>query len=127
VSKLKTPREKKLASLALDRRNNYGENKKSSRKNIPKSKQRSHQVLRRQAKQPLANITSQLPEDQIDFVESVVLTSEIKNKRAGFTKDPDIPLGDFIDCQDREAEWRAQGARRKRALHNSIIEGNTTE
>ena len=122
MSRLKTPREKKLASLALDRRNNYGENKKSGRKNIANSKQRSHQLLRRQAKQPIVSITTQFSEEQIDFLESLVLTSEIKNERRGFTKDPDVPLGEFIKCQDQEAEWRAQGSRRKRALQQPVSE-----
>ena len=46
MSKVKTPQQKKRLSYEHDRRNSYGENQKSSRKNIPKSKQRSHQEER---------------------------------------------------------------------------------
>jgi hypothetical protein len=38
MSRLKSPQQKKLASLALDRRNVYGENDKASRKLIPLEK-----------------------------------------------------------------------------------------
>ncbi|MHC2522796.1 hypothetical protein [Bradyrhizobium diazoefficiens] len=53
MSKVKTPREKKQLSYANDRRNTYGENQKSSRKNIPRSKQLSHQDERRAVRQTL--------------------------------------------------------------------------
>ncbi|MET3912937.1 hypothetical protein ABID59_007311 [Bradyrhizobium sp. S3.3.6] len=53
MSKVKTPREKKQLSYANDRRNTYGENQKSSRKNIPRSKQLSHQDERRAVRQAL--------------------------------------------------------------------------
>ena len=39
--KRKSPQEKKALSYAKDRRNTYGENDKSSRKNIPRNDSRS--------------------------------------------------------------------------------------
>ncbi len=95
MSKYKTPREKKLASLALDDRNVYGENDKSSRKAIPLRKQLSHQALRRAADQPLATI-KQIgfeDEDAIVELESALLSKEIKAVRGRFRKRPDEPLG----------------------------------
>jgi hypothetical protein len=53
VSKVKTPQQKKRLSYQHDRRNTYGENQKSSRKNIPRSKQLSHQDERRSVRQAL--------------------------------------------------------------------------
>ncbi|MGC2617441.1 MAG: hypothetical protein WA414_00280 [Acidobacteriaceae bacterium] len=49
MSRLKSPQEKKTASLDLDRRNAYGENAKASRKGIPRSKKRSHSAERQAA------------------------------------------------------------------------------
>ena len=54
VSKIKSPQEKKRASLEFDRRNIYGENSKASRKGIQKGKQRSHMEERRSAKAKLS-------------------------------------------------------------------------
>jgi hypothetical protein len=84
VSKLKTPREKKLASLALDGRNVYGENDKSSRKAIPLRKQLSHQALRRASKQPLSTLESNASEDNLIQVEAELLANEIGAKRQRF-------------------------------------------
>jgi hypothetical protein len=97
MSKLKSPREKKLASLALDRRNVYGENDKASRKSIPKSKQTSHQALRRAAKMPLQNLDSRASEDVLGAAESTVKEREIAGKRKGFKKRPDVSLGKIFE------------------------------
>jgi hypothetical protein len=93
MSTLKSPQQKKLASLALDRRNVYGENAKASRKLIPLGKQQSHQALRRGAKQPLLNADLIVDEDSASRVEFGVQTALIQAKRKGFKKRPDAPLG----------------------------------
>lgn len=49
----KSPQEKKRLSLKKDRRNTYGENDKASRKNIPRSKAKSHRAVRHTAKDDL--------------------------------------------------------------------------
>jgi hypothetical protein len=92
MSKLKTPLEKKAASLALDGRNVYGENDKSSRKAIPLRKQFSHQEVRRASK-PLATLTSQLDEEDLVALEAKVLATEIGATRGRFRKRPDESLG----------------------------------
>jgi hypothetical protein len=47
MSRKKSPPEKKADSYKKDRRNTYGENSKSSRKNIPLAKAREHREARR--------------------------------------------------------------------------------
>jgi hypothetical protein len=96
MSTIKSPQDKKAASLAHDGRNVYGENDKASRKLIPKGKQLSHQAFRRQARQPLASISTALPEDQIVSAESAAVESEIRNRRTAFKKKPDVPLGHVL-------------------------------
>jgi hypothetical protein len=91
MSTIKSPREKKKLSLERDRRNIYGENAKSSRKNIPKSKQRSHQGIRRAANAPLRGVQGKVVEETADLAEAVSRTARIGKKR--FKKRPDQPLG----------------------------------
>ncbi|GAA1185484.1 hypothetical protein F4556_000107 [Kitasatospora gansuensis] len=43
----RSPQEKKRLSYLKDRRNFYGENQKSSRRNIPRSRRANHHALRR--------------------------------------------------------------------------------
>jgi len=93
LSTLKSPQQRKLASLALDRRNVYGENDKASCKLIPLGKQQSHQGLRRAAKQPLLNTELLTDEDSASTAEFEVQTALIQAKRKGFRKRPDAPLG----------------------------------
>jgi hypothetical protein len=99
MSKIKNPVDKKAASLALDGRNVYGENDKSSRKAIPLRKQASHQALRRASKQPLANINSALDEDGLVATESTLLSNEVAAIRGRFRKRPDEPLGVVIKAK----------------------------
>jgi hypothetical protein len=56
MSTIKSPPQKKELSLAFDRRNDYGENSKASRKNITRGKKRSHRHERRGVTQLLASI-----------------------------------------------------------------------
>jgi hypothetical protein len=96
MSKLKTPKQKKLASLALDRRNVFGENDKASRKGIPRSKQMSHQGLRRAAKRPLLKTELLGNEDSASRAEFDVKSALIQSKRKSFKKRPDAPLGAIL-------------------------------
>jgi hypothetical protein len=112
MSKLKTPRDKKLASLVLDNRNVYGENDKASRKRIPLAKQESHQALRRAAKRPLQNLSATASEDDIVTAESEVKVQEIKAKRKSFKKRPDEPLGAILEYK-KTGDWQALTARRR--------------
>jgi hypothetical protein len=96
MSKLKTPSEKKAASLANDCRNDYHENDKASRKLIPLRKKQGQQHLRRDVKQALNGIASTLPEDELAAIEADALTREIKGKRKKFRKQADAPLAGVL-------------------------------
>jgi hypothetical protein len=96
MSKLKTPKQKKLASLALDRRSVYGENDKASRKLIPRRKQEGNQELRRVANQPLQTLGGQVNDDQADTAEATVAEALIDKRRKGFKKKSDAPLGNYL-------------------------------
>jgi hypothetical protein len=64
-STIKSPQDKKRHSLQKDRRNTYGENSKSSRKNIRKGKQRTHMEERRVANATLGTIKGNRDEDAV--------------------------------------------------------------
>jgi hypothetical protein len=93
MSKIKSPSEKKQVSLERDRRNTYGDNAKSSRKNIPKGKQRSHRAERRAANAPLHSIKGVVFEETAVQSELTSHIEAIKKRRNAFKKSPDQPLG----------------------------------
>jgi len=97
MSKLKTPQEKKEASLSLDRRNTYGENDKSSRKNIPRSKKLSHKALRRIGQQSLDEALKVADEDSITGIESKHRSRLIAAQRNAFRKRSDRALIDVLE------------------------------
>jgi hypothetical protein len=100
MSSVKAPPEKKRLSLALDRRNNYGENSKASRKNIPKAKARSNRAERRTVQQVVSEVVSgSLP----DEVEAQARSTGLKKVREKFKKWPDEPL---VDAIQRKKEKR---------------------
>ena len=100
MSKIKTPREKKLASLALDRSNVCGENDKASRKLIPRRKQEGHQAIRRAARQPLLHLAKESGEEELVNAQFDVQTAEVAEKRKAFKKRKDEPLGLVLEAKD---------------------------
>lgn len=100
MSKVKTPQQKKQLSYDNDRRNTYGENDKSSRKNIPRSKQRSHQDERRSIRQALSGAEGiSVDEAAIDDAQSDALETGRLKKLQAFRKSPDRPLGNVVERQ----------------------------
>jgi hypothetical protein len=93
MSTIKSPKEKKELSLHRDRRNTYGDNAKSSRKNIPKSKRLSHQSERQAANRPLMAAKGHVTEEVADQVELDSRNGAVAKHRVGFKKSPDQPLG----------------------------------
>jgi len=106
VSKIKTLQDKKRLSYEHDRRNTYGENQKSSRKNIPRSKQLSHQDERRSVRQALIAAQGDITEDVADEAQSQALQKGRIKKLNAFRKSADRPLGksSSVDCAGRRAE-----------------------
>jgi hypothetical protein len=124
MSKLKTPKQKKLASLALDRRNVYGENDKASRKLIPRGKQSSQQALRSAAKRPLLNTETLVDEDSANRVEFEVQSAVIRAKRKIFKKRPDAPLGAVLKAKSEPYVPIWQGADRL-GVYRGILDPKT--
>jgi hypothetical protein len=96
VSTVKNPEEKKLLSLAHDRRNRYGDNSKSSRKNIPRAKQRRHMDERRAVGEVLGRLKWSIQEDEATEAELLAKTRITVRRRRGFRKTPDTPLGEVL-------------------------------
>jgi hypothetical protein len=117
-----TPQEKKRLSYERDRRNTYGENDKSSRKNIPRHKRQVSRVARRSASVALVGLRGRV--DTLGVVEAsgdlgVVdggpvdrVEQRIAGRRpARFRKWPDEPLGDVVaDQLSRRVEADPAGA-----------------
>ncbi|MEV1116054.1 hypothetical protein AB0I91_13365 [Actinosynnema sp. NPDC049800] len=94
----KSPQEKKRLSYAKDRRNTYGENDKSSRKNIPRNKQLAHRADRHHADQALRSALGRADEASADHAEQVA-----RDRRPSwFRKHPDAPLGEVVAYRLRE-------------------------
>lgn len=106
----KTPQEKKRLSLLKDRRNSYGENAKSSRKNIPRSKALSHRKVRHASKQALEHLDD-LAEHRADAAESTIATPRLQKGK--WKKSPDMPLAKVIKSKLARRK-RDIGAKQKR-------------
>ena len=96
VSKIKNPKQKKRLSLERDRRNIFGENSKSSRKNIARGKQRRQMNERREIAQLLGRLAGQVDDDAASETELRVKLSITRSKNRGFQKHRDTPLRDAI-------------------------------
>lgn len=91
--KRKTPQEKKRDSYLRDRRNTYGENDKSSRKNIARSKRRRSRVERRLARTAFPSGERRVDEDRVEDVESRL----VRKRRQAWTKSPDTALASALE------------------------------
>ncbi|MEV4251187.1 hypothetical protein AB0J63_48340 [Streptosporangium canum] len=90
--KRRSPQEKKRLSYAKDWRNDYGENDKSSRKNIPRSKRTPHRANRRRASQVLDAATGVVDEAAEETAEERLMAKRPKSWR----KSRDAPLGEIV-------------------------------
>ncbi|MCR6658047.1 MAG: hypothetical protein NVV72_01415 [Asticcacaulis sp.] len=117
----KTPQEKKRLSLLKDRRNNYGENDKASRKWIPLRKAMENRDDRRKVGQALGQVQN-LNEEDVDVLESTI-RQDINRIANAWTKSPDIPLGEHIANQQEAIGNRGKAARRfKQEAFKDLIE-----
>lgn len=106
----KSPQQKKRLSLTKDRRNTYGENAKSSRKNIARNKALSHQKVRAETRDALTKIVV-LEADETDVIESTLTTPRLNKGR--WKKCPDTPLGEVVKGK-LARRTRDVGAKQKR-------------
>lgn len=95
MSKIKHPYEKKQKSLKHDCRNTYGENDKSSRKAIAQGKARQHRAERRIGREQLY-ATYGLNDEQYYAMGFSSLLKSHQNRRSGFKKWADTPLGEVL-------------------------------
>ena len=93
----RTPQEKKRLSYAKDRRNDYGENDKSSRKNIPRNRKMAHRANRHRAGQDLRLAAGQVDEELAARAEHTMLS----RRQKVFRKWRDAPLGEIVEYQLR--------------------------
>ncbi len=90
----RSPQEKKALSYARDRRNNYGENDKSSRRNIRRSKQLDHRSNRHHEHRILGQASGGIPDAELaDRAETTLLG---RRPRIPFRKFSDAPLGAVV-------------------------------
>jgi hypothetical protein len=88
-----TPQQKKRLSYAKDRRNTYGENSKSSRKNIPLTKALDIRSERHSQDTMLAQILRTTDTETQEDVENRVRSSKPRQ----WKKSPDTPLGEVLN------------------------------
>lgn len=117
MSKLKTPQEKKRASLAHDRRNCYGESPHGARKSIPRNEALRRQAERRAAGQALTQALGRADEDVLGAVQNKALARARRKRLAGFRKCADAPLGEVIERKRRRR--LIQAGRKKLAMPKS--------
>jgi hypothetical protein len=99
----RSPQEKKALSYARDRRNVYGENDKSSRKNIPRRKRLVNKANRHAALQALAAAAGPADPELAELAEIRLLGARTKVWR----KHLDLPLGSYLQLRRERAEQRA--------------------
>ena len=92
VKKRRSRQEKKRLSYSKDRRNWYGENDKSSRKNIARRKRARLRMDRRRARQQLAAAAG-----AVDERAGELAGERVASTRPGqWRKIPDVPLGVYV-------------------------------
>jgi hypothetical protein len=112
MSKLKSPHQKKAASLTHDRRNVYGENDKATRKNLPRKKARLNRAFRHEVRDGLKVDGAPVEKLELDALDASV--TAVRRKK--FKKQPDVPLIEYLDRQrEKRAQppLRARGAKKR--------------
>jgi hypothetical protein len=110
----KSPQEKKVLSYSRDRRNDYGEHDKGSRRSIRRNKRTPHRADRRREHQVLAGATQAA---EAEVAEARLARKPFKLRIARWQKSPDAPLGEYVEQRIRRrialgVEDQAGGAER---------------
>ncbi|GAB2533852.1 hypothetical protein [Nocardia heshunensis] len=116
----KSPQEKKILSYAKDRRNDYGENDKSSRKAIRRNKRLPNRADRRSGRQIMATATGAVEAEVPARAEIKLRSTRSVWDTRRWRKHPDIPLGDFVI---RKLQRRA--AREIRSANTTVTNSRT--
>ncbi len=115
--KQKTPQEKKVLSYAKDCRNNYGENDKASRKNIPLRKAKVNRGYRKRVNQVLGQINCSVDLEKADLLENRARDV----RKEDWKKYPDTPLGEFIERKLERRESHAGNGKTARKKVRDFI------
>jgi hypothetical protein len=112
----RSPQDKKALSYARDCRNTYGENDKSSRKNIPLRKAQGSRQVRRKVVQDLAVLP------KVDDVTADLIESSVRHdleRVGGWKKAADQPLGEIValglDARKRREGRKSRSRARKQS------------
>lgn len=92
-----TPQEKKALSYDKDRRNDYGENDKASRRAVPLRKRLVNRANRHDARRLLDAAAGPADLDRADAAEQRAVGKRPKRWR----KQPDKPLGEYLSDKAR--------------------------
>lgn len=92
MAKPRSPQEKKALSYAKDRRNDFGENDKASRRSIRRNKRTPNRAQRHREHQVLAGATGPLVGPTAEGTEERLLAKKPKRWR----KWRDAPLGEVV-------------------------------
>ncbi|MEU1428392.1 hypothetical protein ABZ412_15090 [Nocardia sp. NPDC005746] len=107
----KSPQEKKILSYAKDRRNDYGENDKASRKAIRRNKRLPNRADRRHGRQIMAAAIGAVEPEVSDRAESRLRSTRSVWEKRGWRKWPDIPLGEIVIRKlERRAAYEIRAA-----------------
>lgn len=115
--KQKTPQEKKALSYEKDCRNTYGENDKSSRKNIPLRKAKANRSDRKKLNDILQRVEKEKDFEVIESLENEVLSV----KRNQWKKYPDKPLGNVVERKLERREFHAGNGKTARKKMKEFI------
>jgi len=99
TKRVRSPQEKKRLSLDRDRRNDYGENSKASRKNLPKKRAKKNRALRRGSRTAIAS------GGDGEVMEKRLVRVARKRRRGFGAKEADTPLREHVA---RKKAWRAR-------------------
>ncbi len=101
--------EKKALSYSKDRRNRYGENDKSSRRNIRRNKRNSARADRRRERQALAATTGLITVEAAEDTETKLHTKSLWSKQR-WRKWPDVPLAEVVESKLRRRAGQGMNA-----------------
>ena len=92
----KSPQEKKVLSYAKDRRNDYGENDKSSRKAIRRNKRVPNRTDRHREQQLLTGAIGPVTGEAAEFVQDRLLARKSMWRTKRWRKWPDAALAEVV-------------------------------
>lgn len=96
-----SPQERKALSYAKDRRNDYGESDKGSRKSIRRNKRTPHRADRRREHQVLAEAAGPADVETAEAAEARLADRPLKWRIAWWRKGADAPLGEYVEDRIR--------------------------